>query len=320
MSYPWTAYKTWVTGEVLTAGDLNSTVSTSITNSIPTSIDDYSSTTTVMRTQSDPYPLGAESLATTLAGELERLRYSQWKTLQAILGSAAATYWYQYPGSTLIDVFKIAATGVAITPTSNQLVLGTTRTVTLTAPTPASASRTVTLPDLTGDYSVVGTIGAQTITGVKTFSGTVDASGLLKGKGTVTNDSPSAGYIGEVIQATASASFVNYPATTVYGDLTSINLTAGDWVVSALLEHAVNGATVTRALLGISATTGNSTTGLSLNENWADVPNITTNSSATIPLYHVQLAGSATYYLKYSATFSAGTPQATGRLTALRIR
>jgi len=53
--------------------------------------------------------------------------------------------------------------------TSNQIILGTTRTVTFTAPTPASASRTITFPDLSGNYSVVGTEAAQTINGVKTF-------------------------------------------------------------------------------------------------------------------------------------------------------
>ncbi len=57
---------------------------------------------------------------------------------------------------------------------SNQLTLGTTRTVTLTAPTPATASRTVTVPDLSGDYSVVGTIGAQTISGIKTFNNNIN--------------------------------------------------------------------------------------------------------------------------------------------------
>lgn len=74
---------------------------------------------------------------------------------------------------------------VTITPTTNQLVLGTTRTVTLTAPTPASTSRVVTIPDLSGDYSVVGTIGTQTIAGSKTFSspvlipdGAVNATGI----------------------------------------------------------------------------------------------------------------------------------------------
>jgi hypothetical protein len=61
-------------------------------------------------------------------------------------------------------------TTLTLTATSNQMVVGTTRTVTLTLPTPASASRTVTVPDLSGDYSVVGTIGSQSIAGVKTFS------------------------------------------------------------------------------------------------------------------------------------------------------
>ena len=59
---------------------------------------------------------------------------------------------------------------VTISPTTNQLVLGATRTVTINAPTPSGSSRTVTLPDLSASYSVVGTEGAQTINGAKTFS------------------------------------------------------------------------------------------------------------------------------------------------------
>lgn len=77
------------------------------------------------------------------------------------------------------------ATSIDISATSSQIVLGTTRTVTFTAPTPASASRTVTFPDLSGDYSVVGTAGTQSIAGDKTFTsavtvpdGTAGAPGL----------------------------------------------------------------------------------------------------------------------------------------------
>lgn len=62
------------------------------------------------------------------------------------------------------------------TATSNQFVLGTTRTVTITAPTPASSSRIVTIPDLSTDYSVVGDAGTQTIGGSKTFSSGVTIS------------------------------------------------------------------------------------------------------------------------------------------------
>ncbi len=78
----------------------------------------------------------------------------------------------------LIYSGNFQATTEAITATSNQLVIGSTRTVTVTAPTPATSSRTVTIPDLSANYSVVGTEGTQTINGNKTISGTTNLSAL----------------------------------------------------------------------------------------------------------------------------------------------
>lgn len=54
--------------------------------------------------------------------------------------------------------------------TSNQLILGTTRTVTLTAPTPASASRIHTIPDITAAGTFAFLEGTQTFSGSKTMS------------------------------------------------------------------------------------------------------------------------------------------------------
>lgn len=68
---------------------------------------------------------------------------------------------------------KTFSSAVTINPTSNQLILGAVRTATLHAPTPATTSRTYTFPDLSADYSVVGTEGSQTINGSKTFSSPV---------------------------------------------------------------------------------------------------------------------------------------------------
>lgn len=98
MAYPWTVYKTWTTGEILTAADLNNSFSAAVSNSIPSSIDDYSTNSTVMQTTTDPYPSAAVSLPTTLAGELERIRYmikqitgkSQWYVDAAAIGSKGA--------------------------------------------------------------------------------------------------------------------------------------------------------------------------------------------------------------------------------------
>ncbi len=71
--------------------------------------------------------------------------------------------------TTLAASSTASTTALTATATSNQLVLGSTRTLTLTAPTPASSSRTVTLPDPGGADSVAYLALPQTFTGVKTF-------------------------------------------------------------------------------------------------------------------------------------------------------
>lgn len=90
MSYPPSVFKTWVTGEVLTAADLNSSMQVIPNSNIPEDIDDYSTSTSEMRTTTDPYPSGTPSLPTSLDGELTNLRYQ----ILGILGSSV-TYWYE---------------------------------------------------------------------------------------------------------------------------------------------------------------------------------------------------------------------------------
>lgn len=82
--------KTVVTGEVITATDRNAEHENHITNATPAGLDDASTNLAAMQTTVDPYPAGAESLPTTLAGELHRLRY----VLAQITGQ---THWYQDP-------------------------------------------------------------------------------------------------------------------------------------------------------------------------------------------------------------------------------
>lgn len=81
-------YKTYAEHEVLLHADLNSSFQRTVDANSATCVDDYSTSTTQMRATADPYPGSAESLATTLAGELERIRYQ----LNALIGK---TYWYQ---------------------------------------------------------------------------------------------------------------------------------------------------------------------------------------------------------------------------------
>lgn len=53
-------------------------------------MDDYSPDAATMRTNTDPYPAGAESLATSFAGELERMRY----VLRFLTGLNTGRHWY----------------------------------------------------------------------------------------------------------------------------------------------------------------------------------------------------------------------------------
>ena len=80
------SHTTRATGLVLTAAIYNADHQNHIDNGIPAQHDDYSTNAAQMQSTVDPYPSAAESLATTTAGELERLRYvlkqlggeSQW--------------------------------------------------------------------------------------------------------------------------------------------------------------------------------------------------------------------------------------------------
>lgn len=205
------------------------------------------------------------------------------------------------------------------TSTSNQIVLGTTRTVTLTAPTPATTSRIYTFPDLGGAYSIVGSIGTQTVSGIKTFDT------QLIGKGTATNDNAAAGYIGESVRSLVTiASAVSSTGTGQFFDITSISLTTGDWSVSGIIRLAQSGATVTAntCAAAISINSGNTTTDHVGGDNAIDMvdPTAAADRYSSIPNYRLSLSGTTTVYLKANIGFSAGTPKASGRISAKRIR
>jgi hypothetical protein len=140
---------------------------------------------------------------------------------------------------------------------------------------------------------------------------------------TATNDNAAAGKLGEYV-----SSFNTYPnntpATTVWGDGTSISLTAGDWDVTAVLIANNKATTTTDIEFGISQTAGNSTTGLGLGDNWQVLAQPVGSASPTlsgcIANYRQSLSGTTTIYLKIMATFTGTIPSFGCRLSARRVR
>lgn len=70
------SHTTRASGLTLTASIYNSDHQNHITNHITTQMNDYSDDVTEMRVVTDHGDVGTESQATSLAGELERLRFS----------------------------------------------------------------------------------------------------------------------------------------------------------------------------------------------------------------------------------------------------
>jgi len=78
------------TGTVLTAAIYNADGQVHVDNAVPAQHDDYSLNAAQMQSTTDPGESGTESLATSTAGEFERLR----NILKEIGGG---TYWYETP-------------------------------------------------------------------------------------------------------------------------------------------------------------------------------------------------------------------------------
>lgn len=145
-------------------------------------------------------------------------------------------------------------------------------------------------------------------------------------KGTATNDSATAGYVGEYVESVIGSTTL--PLSGQYGDLTSITLTAGDWDVTAVCTFLRNSASYTTFdfIIGISTTSGNNSTGLVAGSNSQETQLSGTGFNFTqlaldVPSYRISVSGSLTVYLKaYPGSYSSGTPKGIGRLSARRVR
>lgn len=140
--------------------------------------------------------------------------------------------------------------------------------------------------------------------------------------GTNTNDNAASGIVGEYVESVVSG--VLFPATTVWGDLTSISLTAGDWDVTFNIFTVAGGAGPQNWSAGISTTPGNSTVGLVLGSNqFTNIPapvNGVTAEYASIPNYRQSFSTTTTVYAKISNVTTGVSQTGSGRLSARRIR
>lgn len=108
----YTLRETYVDGDVLSAADYVADHQQHIDNQTPQGTDDYSANVTQMRTTTTAGDVGSESLPTSLAGEIERLRFAIKQIKDTMNGSAVAQ-WYTTSFSLFLSDGSIAATKLA---------------------------------------------------------------------------------------------------------------------------------------------------------------------------------------------------------------
>src|SRR5258706_11331419 len=123
--------------------------------------------------------------------------------------SAAGTF-AALEGTQVFSGAKTFSAGVAISATTNQLILGTTNTITITAPAP-SASRTYTIPDACGAATFIMSVGTATLSLSTSLTVTGTTNQIILGTTntvTISSTAPAASRTYTIPDAGGAASFV----------------------------------------------------------------------------------------------------------------
>jgi hypothetical protein len=146
-------------------------------------------------------------------------------------------------------------------------------------------------------------------------------AGLIPGQipGTTTNDNAAAGNVGEYI--TASASSVALVSSGGNVNVCSINITPGDWDVSAL-GYLVGGPLQVQVVQsGLSTTSATFNTAVGLWNSFVGPFVQYYNVACPIPPYRFSVAVNTTIYLVMQVTWNGGVSgTVSGRIQARRVR
>jgi len=182
------------------------------------------------------------------------------------------------------------------------------------------SSPSITFSDSTTQSTAALPLTGGTLTGALTPSTT---AGIV---GTTIGDNANAGSVGEYIASIVTGSSpVSLPSNASFAVVTSINLTAGDWDVSGIVDQQVQSGTITTesyASASTSTTSANIGTDPGTFVQYAGVSN--PNNATTIlslPPYRYNLTSTTTIYLNARCSYTGtATVAAYGIIRARRVR
>lgn len=155
-----------------------------------------------------------------------------------------------------------------------------------------------------------------------TLSGSFSATGAFSANGTNTNDSASAGSIGEYKSSTVLAGSAVSLTTNTQANITSLSLTAGDWDVWGNVIFSAGGSTVTtQAICGINTTSATLPTAPAGGAYGFWVGTVTGQAPGVVAgQTRISIASTTTVYLIGYAVFTTSTLAGYGFLGARRVR
>lgn len=161
-----------------------------------------------------------------------------------------------------------------------------------------------------------------------TFDGTLLTVGAATNiKGSSTNNSATAGNIGEYISSTISSGSAVTDATGSASPITSISLTAGDWEVGGVVDYVPNSATSVTLLTQGVQTLNNCMTVPAIGAQdtftqWETAANIigASNPAWAVPTQRVSLSSTTSVCLITKPSFSVNSLTSYGTIWARRMR
>jgi hypothetical protein len=159
---------------------------------------------------------------------------------------------------------------------------------------------------------VTPVLGAATATSVA-FNPTT--GGII---GTTAADSAAAGFVGQIMTSNiASGSPVSVSNSTAF-NLTSLNLTAGDWDVYGNIYYAVSVTAVANMYAWCSLTSASMPDNSLVSVLYP--ASLENSGGLNAPFFRVNVSTTTTVYLSGYSVFSGSTVNASGTLTARRAR
>lgn len=267
------SHTTRATGTVLTATIYNGDHQNHITNQTPQATGAYSDNASQMQTNTDPGTVGLESLASSLAGELERIRFvikqmnggAQW--YPALLNTQGANI----PSAATLNLDNATGDYVHITGTTGitaiTLAQGREKTLVFDGILTITASASILTLNGANITTVVGTVlkvrgeAAGVVRMVSASFAVSSAIANSLGADVVLNNASNYFDGPSVAQGTVGTWFVSGTVTlrdTVGNSTFRLKLWDGTTIISTAVTFSSNGAEVTATLSGfISAPAGN---------------------------------------------------------------